>query len=79
MNHCLRLVLAVSFVALFGRVAQALISLASSTQWVPHSFAFFAKGGYHECLQVRSYATRSWNEILVQPSFRRTGPASSRR
>jgi hypothetical protein len=43
------------------------------------SFAFFAKGGYPERLRRRSYATRLWNEILVQPSFTRTGPASSKR
>jgi hypothetical protein len=43
------------------------------------SFAFFAKGGYDECLQLRSYATRSPKEIFVQPSFTRTGPTSSKR
>ena len=43
------------------------------------SFAFFAKGGFHERLQLRSYDTRSRNEIFVHPSFTCTGPASSRR
>ena len=43
------------------------------------SFAFFAKGGYHERLRQRSYATRLRNEILVQPSFTRTAPASPKR
>ena len=31
------------------RVAQALIPLGSPTQWVPRSFAFFAKGGSRKC------------------------------
>jgi hypothetical protein len=60
-------------------VAQPLFSLASPTQWVPRPSRSFAKGGYHERLQLRSYATRFRNEIFVQPSFTRTGPASARR
>lgn len=54
--------------------------LAGTTNTVAApSFAFFAKGGYPERLRQRSYATRLWNEILVQPSFTRTGPASPKR
>jgi len=62
-----------------GGWPRLLISLAPPTQRVPRSFAIFAKGGYHERLQRRSYVTRFRNEIFVQPSFTRTGPASSRR
>ena len=40
---------------------------------------FFAKGGYHEGLRLRSYATRSRNEITGHPSFSRTSPDSSRK
>ena len=63
-----------------GVGGHALIWLPTKIQWVPRSFAFFGEGGgYHEGLQLRSYTARSWNEIFVQPSFTRTGPASSNR
>jgi hypothetical protein len=61
------------------RVAQALDLAAITTTVGASSFAHFAKGGYHERLQLRSYANRLRNEIFVQPSFTRTGPASSKR
>jgi hypothetical protein len=60
-------------------VAQVLISLASPTAEGAPSFAFSAKDGYHECLPLRSYATRSRNEIFPHPSFTLIGPASSKR
>jgi hypothetical protein len=63
----------------FGRVAQAFdLAGITNTLGAP-SFAPFAKGGYHERRQLRSYATRFRNEIFVQPSFTFTGPASPRR
>jgi hypothetical protein len=63
-----------------GRVAQAFdLAGISNTMGAP-SFAVFAKGGSRECLcKWVDHATRSRNEISVQPSFTRTGPASSKR
>ena len=48
-------------------MAQVSDLTAPTTQWGAPSFAFFAKGGYHERLRLRSYATRFRNEISVQP------------
>ena len=62
-----------------GGWPRLLILRALPAQWVPRSFAFLAKGGYHERLYMRSYAARFRNEIFAHPSFTRTGPASSRR
>ena len=61
------------------RVARAFdLSGIRSTEGAP-SFALFAKGGYVQRLQLGGYATRFLNEISAQPSFTRTGPASSKR
>jgi hypothetical protein len=47
--------------------AQALdLAGISNTVGAP-SFAYFAKGGYHEGLQLPSYVTRSRNEIMGHP------------
>jgi hypothetical protein len=44
------------------------------------SFAYFAKGGSRKCLRNWfDHAVRARNEISAQPSFTRTGPASSKR
>jgi hypothetical protein len=64
-----------------GRVAQV-FDLAGITNKVgAPSFAVFAKGGYHERLQLSIYAARCRNEIAGWPSFEfclRTADPSTR-
>lgn len=63
-----------------GRVDQAMdLSWHYQRGGCPVPSRSLRRGGNHERMQRRSYATRSRNEIFGHPSFTFTGPASSKR